>query len=898
MTDKFKAQWRALIAILFTAACIFINPVASVAADAANTPFTVKIIRTDKFGDDLHVGDVLTFEIKYTNNTKQNISIFPGETNIEGVRPPEGKSNGGCIWRNLRPNQTAACNIGSYTVTAEDINGISFISKWKGTADSQGRKPLVNGTDISAATLPDPIAKVNPEPRPTPPYNPPPLTAADDDASRGVPALKAGQKVTLSTENYAGFKCHRIPALTVAPNGDILAAWDGRPNTCQDAPNPNSIIQRRSTDGGKTWAKPTYIAAGKKEAPKFGYSDPSYVVDREKGKIFAFFVKSFDHGFGTAQAGLTPTKRDVLHAAVTESSDNGVTWSQPRIITKDINVPNGYVRFAASGEGIQIREGKHKGRLAQQYTFRIGTPSSYKQQAVSVYSDDHGITWKAGTPVGTGMDENKVVELAGGKLMLNSRTSDSNKARKVAYSDDGGQTWSEVKVDHNLVDPRNNASIIRAFPLAPANDPKSQVLLFSNANNANGRSNGTISVSFDNGKTWPVKKTFEPGGMQYSTLTPLEYKGKEWAGKYGLLSESPVPNIVYEMIDLKWLGLRDDLTFERCNPIDAPAASLTLDSTNLPQQDTEGRANMLDGNLSTIWHSPWYSSISLPTTIEFSVKNGPVSAEKLILHHRTDSSNGRFKNFTVKGGVGDQLKTLGTYTNNPNDGKPTIIKLTEPISKIQITVNDTYGDNPRLKFASLAEIQLTKTAFPTGCSKVTVNGGKISSEINDAAMAHEGDKVRVTPTIPEGKRFTGWTVEPAGIALTANNDGSSSFVMPNTAVTLTANFAPIKQDPPSDPGKTNPGKTNPDQTDPGKTNPDKTNPGQTDPAPTPGTPQLNPPADQQNGNNSILPPVVKPTPTEPSLAGTGAALLGLSIFALLLIAVGGVAFYVRQRNSK
>ena len=42
--------------------------------------------------------------------------------------------------------------------------------------------------------------------------------------------------------------------------------------------------------------------------------------------------------------------------------------------------------------------------------------------AVSVYSDDHGATWKPGEPTEGSADENKVVELSDGRLLLNSRT--------------------------------------------------------------------------------------------------------------------------------------------------------------------------------------------------------------------------------------------------------------------------------------------------------------------------------------------------------------------------------------------------------------------------------------------------------------------------------------------
>lgn len=72
----------------------------------------------------------------------------------------------------------------------------------------------------------------------------------------------------------------RIPAIAVASNGDILASYDLRPLNGAwhggDSPNENSIVQRRSTDGGKTWGPRTTVAEGKVagQGKRFGWSDP------------------------------------------------------------------------------------------------------------------------------------------------------------------------------------------------------------------------------------------------------------------------------------------------------------------------------------------------------------------------------------------------------------------------------------------------------------------------------------------------------------------------------------------------------------------------------------------------------------------------------------------------
>ena len=369
--------------------------------------------------------------------------------------------------------------------------------------------------------------------------------APDYDLAPPTGGAGSASEQQLATNGEGGFPNYRIPALTVTNSGDVLASYDGRP-TGIDAPGPNSILQRRSTDSGATWGAQEVVAAGKASAPAEGYSDPSYVVDRETGDIFNFHVKSYDQGFGGSQPGTDPEDRDVLHANVSTSTDDGRTWT-PRTITADVTADLGWrSRFAASGQGIQLKYGEHAGRLVQQYTIVNGSGDF---QAVSVYSDDHGETWQVGTPVGTGMDENKTVELSDGRVMLNSRDSSGSGYRKVAYSTDGGVTYGPVTLDRELPDPANNASIVRAYPNAPQGSAEAKVLLFSNAASSTERSKGTVRVSFDDGETWPASRPFHSAGMAYSTLATLPN------GNVGLLYEPEAGNggIRFATFDLDWI---------------------------------------------------------------------------------------------------------------------------------------------------------------------------------------------------------------------------------------------------------------------------------------------------------------------------------------------------------
>lgn len=386
-------------------------------------------------------------------------------------------------------------------------------------------------------------------------------------------------------------KYYRIVAMADVGNGVLLASYDGRPDG-GDSPSPNSIVQRRSTDGGKTWGAPTFIARGQlgsTGAQKYGFSDPSYVVDKATGTVFNFHVYSKNQGFAGSVLGNDDADPNVISSEVSVSTDGGLNWStdpanQPSLptpssypagskytefagplITGTVK-PNGSTvngvanvggvvsMFASSGEGIQLKYGVHAGRLIQQFAGTIIQPDGSRQiQAYSVYSDDHGKSWQLGTPTGTGMDENKTVELSDGRVMLNSRDSSGANPhyRKVAYSTDGGASYSTSVAEMQLPDPRNNGSITRMYPGAPAGSADASKLLFSNSPTptaGGSRVDGTIRYSADDGKTWGSSRMFKPGAMSYSTVTALA------DGSFGVLYEGDSNAITFGRFDKAWLN--------------------------------------------------------------------------------------------------------------------------------------------------------------------------------------------------------------------------------------------------------------------------------------------------------------------------------------------------------
>ena len=558
------------------------------------------------------LGDAVSYTVRIRSVSDKTINVAATGSSFDDLARQ-------CHWGNLKPGNGAVynCKPLTHTITQADVDAGRWTPSITLTATGTDGAALQTLTAIGS-----PISVVGQHPQAEP--------APAPDASTDLPASMSQAQhlaANTATDNY------RIPAITTAPNGDLLVSYDERPkdngNGGSDAPNPNHIVQRRSTDGGKTWSAPTYIHQGTETGKKVGYSDPSYVVDHQTGTIFNFHVKSYDQGWGGSQAGTDPENRGIIQAEVSTSTDNGWTWTH-RTITADITKDNPWTaRFAASGQGIQIQHGPHAGRLVQQYTIRTAGGAV---QAVSVYSDDHGQTWQAGTPIGTGMDENKVVELSDGSLMLNSRASDGSGFRKVAHSTDGGQTWSEPVSDQNLPDSVDNAQIIRAFPNAAPDDPRAKVLLLSHSPNPKpwSRDRGTISMSCDDGASWATGKVFHEPFVGYTTIAVQS------DGSIGLLSEdasdgASYGGIWYRNFTMSWVGDQctqtqtpgpspspapsaEPTTAPSAEPTAAPSSEPTTGPTTAPTPEPSGEPTTAPSSQPTAGSEPSAEPLPEPTT--------------------------------------------------------------------------------------------------------------------------------------------------------------------------------------------------------------------------------------------------------------------------------------------
>jgi len=343
-------------------------------------------------------------------------------------------------------------------------------------------------------------------------------------------AASPPQQTDVFVAGQNGVHAYRIPALVTTNEGALLAVCDARVERLNDAPNNIDLAMKRSFDSGKSWERGRIIVdfPGQEAA-----TDPSLTVDRRTGTIWLFY----DHAVPEPTA---PTRRTImLHAR--RSDDGGETWSEPIDLTAALKDPAWDYLAVGPGMGVQTRSGR---LLVPCYCRRMdGQYRSY-----FAYSDDHGATWKLSAEGGRDTNECQVVELAGGSLMLNMRSQRNKGCRAVATSLDGGKTWSDITDDPTLVEPRCQASFIR---YTDQRDSSKSRLLFSNPASKTHRVNGTVRLSYDEGKTWPVAKSICQDKFAYSCLTVLP--DKTIGCLYECGTETPYEKIVFVRFSLDWL---------------------------------------------------------------------------------------------------------------------------------------------------------------------------------------------------------------------------------------------------------------------------------------------------------------------------------------------------------
>lgn len=327
------------------------------------------------------------------------------------------------------------------------------------------------------------------------------------------------QQTALFISGKDGYHTYRIPAIVVSTQGTLLAFCEGRRNSGADDGDIDLLL-RRSFDGGQTWQDTQLIHNSGTDT----VGNPAPVVDEQTGHIHLVFCIN---------------NRTVW---VTESADDGATWSAPREITSSVKLP--WWTWYATGpcHGIQLKSG------------RLLIPCDHTGHSHVIYSDDHGQTWKLGGEVPAGTNESVAVETVDGAVYINCRnTRETNRTtRAFAWSTNGGESFPETQWDPKLVEPICQASMVRFS--TEQKHGRNRILFVNPASQKRDRL--TVRISYDECRSWNAGRILQYGPAAYSDICVLP--DMTICCMYERGNYNPYETITLARFNLEWLTDGED----------------------------------------------------------------------------------------------------------------------------------------------------------------------------------------------------------------------------------------------------------------------------------------------------------------------------------------------------
>lgn len=375
-----------------------------------------------------------------------------------------------------------------------------------------------------------------------------PAHAADNTASDGF----FNEKELFNVNDGKGYVQYRIPSISVTANGTILAVAEARTGGDQ---TPTDLVLRRSTDGGETFSEQVILAPGVSNGN--AEMNPMLLTE-DTGSTVHLLWSRWEWGN--------------CEYFIRTSTDNGATWGKTRNITSvldaytDPDSPKYFPNLAGAGmgpgHGFQMTNG------ALVVPIYLTTDGWAKSTVSYIYSKDGGKTWKAGPKVPnpggySKIHENMMVELSNGGLMTNMRNPGSN-YRAVSVTSGLNEPWSMPVSDKKLIDPVNEASLARY---------DDDTILFTNTANKTYRTNMTIRMSDDDGKTWFASKEIYAGQTGYSDV----YVGPDKT-IYMLYEKPAGSKIVFAQFNKDWILGSSNLRLHASEQI-KPGESTTVNAS-------------------------------------------------------------------------------------------------------------------------------------------------------------------------------------------------------------------------------------------------------------------------------------------------------------------------------
>jgi len=337
---------------------------------------------------------------------------------------------------------------------------------------------------------------------PARPLPPPPLNARDVVQSQpskveriNSPFFSGPNPFVKVPPDQAGpmFSGHNhSPSIAECPNGDLLAVWF----SCGDEGGAElAVSASRLRRGASQWEEASPFWDG----PDINDHAPKLWFDGDRTLFF----------FAKGMAG------DIVRT----STDSGATWSKARVIQPEAEIGNTPIRTHDGAlmmplDGVGVLNVSRDGGQTWNFTPSHGKPD-----------------FRAGGS-GTRLPgiHNAIAQLKDGRLMafgrydLPAEQEKFNFRTPLSYSSDGGKTWTYEAGEFPAIGSVQRAVLLRlhegpllfcSFTDEQRYWPKHKGMMFKAADGSEFSGYGLFAaVSFDEGKTWPVRKLVTPGGAE------------------------------------------------------------------------------------------------------------------------------------------------------------------------------------------------------------------------------------------------------------------------------------------------------------------------------------------------------------------------------------------------
>lgn len=243
------------------------------------------------------------------------------------------------------------------------------------------------------------------------------------------------KRVYLEQFNEGGYRIYRIPGVVCTRKGTLIVCYECRYGGDWSAID---LAIRRSEDGGATWSERMIVA-------------PGHEIDAiHNGVLFA-----------DGDTVHLVWHRNYREAWYTRSQDDGLTWSDPKDITYAYAPLRDQYRWTVVAAGPGHGLVTSSGRLivpAWLAANRENIHDHHPSVVTTLYSDDHGETWRCGEIIRNGPDfvdpsESAIAELSDGSFMINCRHETPVGLRKLGFSPDGVSGWHDFRFHPQLPDP-------------------------------------------------------------------------------------------------------------------------------------------------------------------------------------------------------------------------------------------------------------------------------------------------------------------------------------------------------------------------------------------------------------------------------------------------------------